>query len=86
MWRQGMYVHTVHGSPRRNNLLVRMVSYRYRCMASDLADLATELGGRTYVGGLTGLSRRLLRSGGMDNLLLALGTGHWNRRSCSEYI
>ena len=22
---------TVHGSPRRNNLLVRMVSYRYRC-------------------------------------------------------
>ena len=30
---------TVHGSPRRNNLLVRMVSYRYRCGL---------LGGRTH--------------------------------------
>ena len=27
---------TVHGSPRRNNLLVRMVSYRYRCNVQPL--------------------------------------------------
>ena len=31
MWRQGMYVLPFMASPRRNNLLVRMVSYRYRC-------------------------------------------------------
>ena len=36
MWRQGMYVLPFMASPRRNNLLVRMVSYRYRCNVQPL--------------------------------------------------